>query len=444
MARFDDSHITNLLAMMLPDGLIEKLAENTGAVQRERKIDIVMLVWTLVLGFDAGTKRSLASLRRKFQQFSGLSIARSSFHDRLSQPMAELMERLVDWMLKLRIQDTHTEISSTFEGFRRLLAIDSTVIQLHRLLADTWESTHPEQAAMKLHVVANINEGKANSVRLTDQTTHDTGPVKRIGKWVKGSLLMMDLGYYDFHLFHRIDNQDGYFLSRVKDGANPRIISSNIDCPGRSIDLAGKALKDVLGRLQREVIDVVVELPVTLRKYRGRRRTIDREFRMVGVRNDETGDYHLYFTNIEPDAVDARNVARAYSLRWQIELLFTRLKTNFRLHQLPTTKPHIVRILIYASILALLVSSELLKSMRDRRPDRIFPARRMDEVFSDFADLLLLKVASRRHSRDIDLFDLMLKEAADPNRTRRRSHDAVHDLPMLSYRAYAVFSEVTA
>ena len=68
----------------------------------------------------------------------------------------------------------------------------------------------------------------------------------------------------------------------------------------------------------------------------------------------------------------------------------------------------------------------------------------MDEVFSDFTNLLLIKVASRRHSWDIDLFDLMLQEAADPNRNRRRSHDAVHDLPMLSYRAYAVFSEVTA
>ena len=200
--------------------------------------------------------------------------------------MAELMERLVDWMLKLRIRNTHTEISETFEGFRRLLAMDSTVVQLHELLADTWESTQPEQAATKLHVVANIIEGKANSVRLTDQTTHDTGPVKRIGKWVKGSLLMMDLGYYDFHLFHRIDNQDGYFLSRVKDGANPSPISSNVDCPGQSIELAGKELKDVLGRLQRKIIHVVVELPVKVRKYQGQRRTIHREFRMVGVRND--------------------------------------------------------------------------------------------------------------------------------------------------------------
>ena len=92
MAQFDNSHISNLLAITLPDGLMEKLAEITGAVQRDRKIDIVTLVWTLVLGFDAGTKRSLASLRRKFQQHSGLSIARSSFHGRLTRPMAELME----------------------------------------------------------------------------------------------------------------------------------------------------------------------------------------------------------------------------------------------------------------------------------------------------------------------------------------------------------------
>ena len=62
MAQFDDSHISNLLAISLPDALIEKLAVATEAVERERHVDIVMLVWTLVLGFDGGTKRSLASL----------------------------------------------------------------------------------------------------------------------------------------------------------------------------------------------------------------------------------------------------------------------------------------------------------------------------------------------------------------------------------------------
>ena len=347
-------------------------------------------------------------------------------------------------MLSSRIENTHADIAARFEGFRQLLAVDSTVVQLHDLLADEWESTQPDGAATKLHVVANIIEGKANSVKLTDQTTPDTGPWKRIGPWVRNSLLMLDLGYYDFHLFHRIDQQDGFFISRVKSNANPTITGSNMSCRGRSIDLAGTQLKDVLPRLRRKVIDVNVELDVRLRRYRGRRRTIQKQFRMVGVRNDETGDYHLYFTNIAPETMDAATIAQAYALRWQVELLFTRLKTTFRLHQLPTSKPAIVRILIYASILALLVSNVLLKSMRKLRPDRVFPARRMDAVFRDFSELILLSIASRRCDGEIDLFRLMLYEAADPNRIRERSHDILQRVPLKKSGDAQVFTEVSA
>jgi hypothetical protein len=54
-----------------------------------------MLVWTLVLGFPAGARRTLASLRRRFQQVAGITVARSSFHGRLTRPLAEFIKRLV-------------------------------------------------------------------------------------------------------------------------------------------------------------------------------------------------------------------------------------------------------------------------------------------------------------------------------------------------------------
>src|SRR5690554_7564749 len=51
--------------------------------KRERKVDIVCLVWTLILGFGNGSKRTLASLRRTYQAASGHMLARSAFYDRL-------------------------------------------------------------------------------------------------------------------------------------------------------------------------------------------------------------------------------------------------------------------------------------------------------------------------------------------------------------------------
>ena len=75
---------TELLTTALSGWLIERFAEELDVVERERRVDIVILVWTLVLGFPAGAKRTLASLRRRFEQAMGETISRAAFHDRLT------------------------------------------------------------------------------------------------------------------------------------------------------------------------------------------------------------------------------------------------------------------------------------------------------------------------------------------------------------------------
>jgi IS4 transposase len=52
------------------------------------------------------------------------------------------------------------------------------------------------------------------------------------------------------------------------------------------------------------------------------------EFRVVGVRNEDTDDYHLYVMNL-PDAFTPRQVAALYGLRWGVELLFRELKSRY-------------------------------------------------------------------------------------------------------------------
>lgn len=441
----DGNRTTELLTTALPGWLIEKFADELDVVERDRKVDIVVLVWTLILGFPAGAKRTLASLRRRFEQAMAESISRSGFHDRLTPRLATLLRRLADWCLETKLDGLQSDIAEDLEGFRSLLAVDSTVINLHELLAPTWAATNEGEAACKMHIISNVVTNGANSVKITDQRTADIGPMKRIGSWVEGSLLMGDLGYYDFHLFHRIAQQDGYFLSRVRDDANPLIVASHQTVPGRSIDLAGKKLDEVLDRLYRQTIDVTVELDVQLRKYRGDCNWVRRRFRMVGVRDEEaTNGYRLYFTNVDPDQLDPEEIGETYRLRWQIELLFTRLKTTLRLHEMPSRKEYIVRGLIWASVLSLLISGVLLRAMRQMRADRVFPAQRADAVFRDFAELLLWQIASRRRDKPLDIFDLMLREAADPNRNRDRAHDILETLPMGEATDASLYSDAAA
>ena len=81
--------------------------------------------------------------------------------------------------------------------------------------------------------------------------------------------MLLDLGYFKYLFFDRIDRYGGYFVSRLKGNANPLIVAVNRKWRGNSIDVVGKRLRDVLPLLKREVLDVEVEVKFKRRKYRG-------------------------------------------------------------------------------------------------------------------------------------------------------------------------------
>ncbi len=58
--------------------------------------------------------------------------------------------------------------------------------------------------------------------QLTEQHTNTASYPP--GEWVAGALVLLDLGFYDFWLFDRIDNNDDWFVSRVKSNTNFEVV----------------------------------------------------------------------------------------------------------------------------------------------------------------------------------------------------------------------------
>ncbi len=91
---------------------------------------------------------------------------------------------------------------------------------------------------------------------------------------------------------------------------------------GNTINLAGKKLHDALPLLKREVIDALIEVSFKgtskakkdedhfeVYHPKGGAPKVKETFRLVGVLDEETKTYHLYFTNITPDQISAEDVA---------------------------------------------------------------------------------------------------------------------------------------
>ncbi len=419
------------LRKLFPSRWVKVAAVETGAVVRRRKVEPTVLFWTVVLGFGSGRQRTLAGLRRAYERASGQCLEESSFYQRFNTGFTKLLEQAL-----LRALERDVGIGRALRGhlsrFVDVLITDSTVLRLHELLARHWPGcrTNHTHAALKAHWVMSVAGNGCQSVKLTSEREHD-GPVFKVGPWVAGRLLLFDLGYYGFSLFERIGRNGGFFLSRLKSSANPTIVSVNRTHRGRKVELVGEKLQDVLAKLKREVLDVNVQVRVPRRRYKGRRRTVRMVLRLVGVRDPSTNRYHLYVTNVAPQDLSAEHVQRTYALRWSVELLFREMKQHYRLEDLPSRKPEVVKALVYAAALTMIVSRTLLGAVRrvlgSNTAGRL-KEQRWATIFTGVAaDLLLLLVRPPRETGVLNrlLCRLLLHEAPDPNVKRKSLLQAV-------------------
>ena len=424
MARSKSIGIRRQLTSLISTREINEYARWSGVVRRRRKIEPAALFWAIVLGFAAGGKRSLAGMRRAYETSTGTQMVPSVFYDRFTKALAAFFRTIVGVLLE-RVEQATPSLKGILQAFRDVLVTDSTLVRLHALLERSFPAcrTNHTKAAAKLHVVMSVKGRGMRSVKLSSGRQHD-GPVLKVGRWVRDRLLLFDLGYFRYSLFDRIDAQGGYFISRLKQNANPLITGVLRDGTPNGVRLVGEWLKAVLGRLRRAEFDVEVEVEFLRREYGGRRSRARMRLRLVGVRNVETGDYHLYVTNIPAARLSASQVAAAYAARWQIELLFREMKSSYGLEQMPSRKRHIVETLLYASVVTLVVSRRLLVAVREtlKATRRHAPEERWGAIFKEVSQAVLeVMLAPARLASELSrkLEAMLLHEAVDPNLSRQ-------------------------
>ena len=72
--------------------MVEDLAREREVVVRDRKIDVRMLVWTLVVGFAVGGEaRSIAGCRHAYEAATDQTLVPFSFYDRFTEELATLL-----------------------------------------------------------------------------------------------------------------------------------------------------------------------------------------------------------------------------------------------------------------------------------------------------------------------------------------------------------------
>ena len=131
---------------------------------------------------------------------------------------------------------------------------------------------------------------------ITEGKTDDLSTARAL-RLPKGSIVVMDRGYNDDAWYNQLNNNDIFFVTRLKTNARYRVIerrtvlkTKGLTCD-QTIELTGARAKNS---------------PIRLRR--------------IGYTDTNTGIHYTFLTN--HFTLAARTIADIYKARWQIELFF--------------------------------------------------------------------------------------------------------------------------
>jgi IS4 transposase len=210
-----------------------------------------------------------------------------------------------------------------------LLSLDSTTISLCLSLFP-WAKFRRTKGAIKLHLLLDHDGYLPTYAYISNGNRHDV-TVARTVPLAPGSLVAMDRGYNDYHLFAYWTSNGIFFVTRLKDNADYMIVEE------RAIPKHRNIVSDQLIRFTGFYSQK--HCPYLLRRVVVWNTVKERE--LVLLTN------HLNF--------GATTISAIYKDRWQIELFFKALKQNLKVKTFVGTTENALYIQIWTALIAMLL-----------------------------------------------------------------------------------------
>jgi IS4 transposase len=416
---------------MFPEEWLRQTAKETGLIVRERKIDPVIIFWVLTLSFGVRLQRTLASLKREYEKEANKTLSDSSWYYRFTPELVVFLHQCVIHGIEELAKDPGRKLSKKLENFRDVFIQDSTIVRLHSSLADKFPAARARTVAagIKVGVMVSAVANGPKTVALYSEKTAEIKTLK-IGPWIKDRILLIDLGFYKTQMFARVEENGGYFVSRIKKNTDPILVSVEEGLSKtKSKEFAGKTVSECIKQLSGKDLDAVVKIKFKRRAYKGKQKHDEMIVRLVAVYNDEDEKHHIYITNIQKDILNAKDIANLYGARWDIELLFKELKSKYALDVLETKNVQVIEALIWTAILTLIVSRRIYSLVRNSitQPEKMarYTQLRWSTIFTENASDLLTVILHICGIQRIfeTIMSVFESQALDPHVNRERFRD---------------------
>jgi len=238
----------------------------------------------------------------------------------------QLYQALFSKLLK-RCQSQTT--GHRFKFHNPLYSLDASTIDLC-LSVFPWAEFRSTKGAVKLHVGLNHDGYLPEFVTISDGRCADITAGRGLN-FPKGSIIALDRGYVDYGWFKQLNDNEIYFVTRLKRNARYRVVERH--SVRKSSGITSDQTIEFTGS------QVAKSCPIRLRR--------------IGYRDPSTGKHYVFLTN--HFKLSATTIAAIYKERWQIELFFKWIKQNLKIKSFIGTSRNAVLTQIWIAMCVYLI-----------------------------------------------------------------------------------------
>lgn len=243
-----------------------------------------------------------------------------------------LLEHFKSFLSVSRIDNT---------SFAKLFIFDSTTI---RLFSDVMKGVgrNPKndgkkKGGLKVHMMIDAHSDSPEFVKISEAKRHDKSFLTNL-KLPAHSMIVFDRAYNHYLQFAKWIEQQVNFVCRLKKNAVYEVLEVLFE-----------------QNLQNEDSGILKEEHIHL-NYKEAAQNKKLCLRKVTYRDDKGRVYEFITNNFE---ISREEVAYIYKLRWNIELLFKKLKQNFQLHYFYSETENGIKTQIWCTLIAQLLMQVL-------------------------------------------------------------------------------------
>jgi hypothetical protein len=322
------TQVTELLQGLLSTSM-DELGRETGCVRRERKFSGSTLLSSLVLT----VLRNPTPKSRDYQTTAaqlGVMVTEDAIAQRFTSELVEFLEAALRRVLR-HVLTADAPPIALLERFTEAVIGDSTTVALPDEYAERFPGcggTHGSgKAALKIQVLWALRHGTLHVILEAGRASDAKSLISAI-PLPAGTVSIFDLGYFSLERFERVEQAEGYWLSRLQHG------TTVFDERGKRRDLREfleeneqSGVADVpvqIGdkRLRCRLVAVRVPPELAARRRQKIREKAQDHGREPSQEYLDLQSWTIFVTNCPPALLAWKEVVVLYRARWQIERLF--------------------------------------------------------------------------------------------------------------------------